>query len=110
MTYSTKTKKKKQANSTFREILVLTKKKPKYPRFGNWEAWDGKNDHFVHDLYRGIEFWLGASIQAENNLDCKNNPTHQQKFKEILEQVYKESLATGCVGGKNWAIIFTGRL
>ena len=107
MTNSTKTKKKKQANANFKEILALNKKKTKYPRFGNWEVFENGYISYANDLYIAVKCHAFGWIEGELGLDS-DIPSHRPRIKEQLDKVIQECLATGSADGEDWAIKFGG--
>lgn len=107
MTYSTKTKTRKQANTNFREILALNKKKPKYLRFGDWEIFENGYISYAKDLYIAVNCYAIDWITGEMRLNY-DIPSHRPKIKEQLDKVILECLATGFASGEDWAIKFGG--
>ena len=107
MTNSTKTKKKKQANANFREIFLLTKKKPKYPRFGSWEIFENGYISYAKDLNIAVKCHAIEWIAGEADLNS-DIPSHRPRIKKKLDKVINECLATGSASGEDWAIKFWG--
>ena len=107
MTYSTKTKTRKQANSTFREILALNKKKTNFPRFGNWEVFENGYISYAKDLHIAVNCHAFCWIEGELGLNS-DIPSHRLKIQEKLDKIIKECLATGSADGEDWAIKFWG--
>ena len=107
MTYSTKTKTRKQANANFREILALTKKKTKYPRFGNWEIFEDGYVYYAKDLHIAVNCHAFGWIEGEADLNS-DIPSHRPRIKEKLDKIIQECLATGSASGEDWAIKFWG--
>ena len=107
MTNSTKTKKKKQANANFKEILALNKKKTKYPRFGNWEVFENGYISYANDLYVAVNCHAIGGREGELGLDS-DNASHRSWIKEKLDKVIQECLTNGFASGEDWAIKFWG--
>ena len=107
MTYSTKTKKKKQANANFREIVALNKKKTKYPRFGNWEIFEDGYISYANDLHIAVNChaidWISGELGLNSDI-----VSHRTRIKEKLDKVINECLATGSASGEDWIIKFWG--
>jgi hypothetical protein len=103
----TKTKTRKQPSASFREILALTKKKPKYPRFGNWEIFENGYISYAKDLHIAVNCHAIDWIAGEMRLNS-DNASHRPRIKEQLDKVINECLATGFASGEDWAIKFGG--
>ena len=105
--YSTKTKKKKQSNANFREILALTKKKTNFPRFGNWEIFLNGYISYANDLHIAVNCYAIDWIAGELGLNY-DIPSHRSWIQKKLDKVIQECLATGFANGEDWAIKFWG--
>ena len=98
---------RKQANSTFREIVALTENKTKYPRFGNWEIFEDGYISYANDLRVAVNChaidWIAGEMRLNYDI-----PSHRPRIKEQLDKVIQECLATGSADGEDWAIKFLG--
>ena len=98
---------RKQANSTFREILALTKNKTKYPRFGNWEVFLNGYIYYAKDLHIAVNChaidWIAGELGLNSDI-----ASHRPKIKEKLDKIIEECLATGSASGEDWIIKFWG--
>ena len=107
MTYSTKTKKKKQANTNFLQKKGGFEKKTNFPRFGNWEIFENGYISYAKDLHIAVNCHAIDWIAGELGLDS-DIASHRSRIKEQLDKIINECLANGSASGEDWMINFWG--